>query len=423
LDNISYKIYGDSGYTYPVGYSYTDYSYTDYVDVDSNTIFNSASNGLKTITVQAADYANNLSDNISTTITMAYPSGSEVQITPNYTHNSHEFVDSQTVQVKLLAPQNTGTTFTHVYLNETTASPPDNNSVGWIDYTDNMTTSYTFTAATSGYPSLYTWFKDSNGYVAGSSPYSTESYSDSIYMDLDNTTNPVVNSVTINSSSTVAINVTDLGIVVEAFVSDNNTTPNNSSNWQSVAPAANYANTSVSAPYTSNILSNGLNINDNETIYAWVRDSKGNISNAGSDNYTVYNFNNSIPSEFSFTDNGSSGANWEISNTTSSNGDYSLRSPSNPALNTEYCVAFNATGAGSVSFKYRSNTGSYGSNSDLKCYVGGELKNSCIHQYYYSSFYDASISVEAGNNVKICYEHTQTSGTDNGIYIDQLIIP
>jgi len=199
---------------------------------------------------------------------------------------------SQVLTVTISVSDDTG--ITGYYLSESEAAPTAI-SDGWISI--QTTTSYnsnvSFTLSSgNGNKTIYVWFMDGAGNISQSS-------SAAITLNQTDTTAPSSPSVSINNGDTLTtstavtltLSATDNVGVTAYYVSENSAVPSaNASGWKSVASATSY---SAVVPFTLSSGSIGSSI---KTVYAWFRDSAGNISVRVSDTITLTISDTTAPS-------------------------------------------------------------------------------------------------------------------------------
>ena len=199
---------------------------------------------------------------------------------------------SQVITVTISVSDDTG--ITGYYLSES-GTAPTAVSDGWVSI--QTTTSYnsnvSFTLSSgNGNKTIYVWFMDGAGNISQSS-------SAAITLNQTDTTAPSSPSVSINNGDTLTtstavtltLSATDNVGVTAYYVSENSAVPSaNASGWKSVASATSY---SAVVPFTLSSGSIGSSI---KTVYAWFRDSAGNISVRVSDTITLTISDTTVPS-------------------------------------------------------------------------------------------------------------------------------
>lgn len=250
-------------------------------------------------------------------------------------NNGNSTTTNTNVSVSLSANDNIG--IIAYYISEEPDVPLSSES-GWISVTStkslNMDVSFVLSAESqvgSYQKTIYVWFKDAAGNVS-------DSVSDVITFDLNDTILPVVHSVTINNGSNTT-NTVNVSITVSAsdnngitgyYLSDQNSTPTiQTSGWIVIVPASSL-NTNI--PF---VFSNEQAIGSYEkNIYFWVKDEAGNISTYGSDTISFVVGDIASPVNISITLN-----NGDLS-TTSKNVTASLNASDNIAI-TDYILSEN----------------------------------------------------------------------------------
>src|SRR3989338_4153518 len=263
---------------------------------NSNVSFTlSSGNGNKTIYVWFMDGAGNISQSSSAAITLnqtdtTAPSSPSVSI-----NNGDTLTTSTAVTLTLSATDNVGVTA--YYVSENSAVPSANAS-GWKSVTPSVSYSavvpFTLSSGSIGssIKTVYVWFRDTAGNISASA-------NDSITLTISDSTAPSIPAISINggASSTTSTVVTlslsaadDTG-VKGYYVSENSAVPSaNASGWISVTPSVSY---SAVVPFTLSSGSIGSSI---KTVYAWFRDSAGNISVRVSDTITLTISDTTAPS-------------------------------------------------------------------------------------------------------------------------------
>ena len=214
---------------------------------------------------------------------------------------------SSSITLSLSASDNVGVSG---YYLSASSSTPSATAIGWSTIT--ATTAYSadvsYTLSSLGTTTIYIWFKDGTGNVSANDSASI------LFVD---STKPENATISINSGSasitsttvSLALAATDSNSGVTAYlVSESSSIPNSSnSGWISVTSSTSYSATVSFTLATVNSLGTHT-----KTVYAWFKDSTGNISDTASDSINLVVTDITAPSSTSISID--SGASSTISN-------------------------------------------------------------------------------------------------------------
>jgi hypothetical protein len=238
----------------------------------------SGGDGNKTVYVWFKDAAGNISRVTSDMITMdaTVPGGSVV------INNGDHYTRSSRVTLKFTR-SNSGNDINAYYASESSTTPATNSN--WRSYSNSV--SFTLSGG-DGNKTVYAWFKDAAGNISPAA-------SDSIALTTADVTAPVLSSIKINSANTLTTNSRNVVVHIKAsdsigvtghYMSESSDKPSlSNAGWVSVASQT---NTRIDHPFQ---LSAG---DGNKTVYVWLRDAAGNISDRYNDIISLYDEENDV---------------------------------------------------------------------------------------------------------------------------------
>ncbi|MAA67988.1 MAG: hypothetical protein CL915_04310, partial [Deltaproteobacteria bacterium] len=250
----------------------TDANWLNYSSQFINFSFANAVVEKKTLYAWVRDQAGNVSSSVTDTVQLrdnAAPSNLTLSIANGISH-----VNSDTVQVSIGGTDNF--IIGKMLLTEFSQSAPSSNDSRWQNYSTSAT--YTFLDNPVGTKTIYLWLKDTSNNISTSAQ-------DSVIIDLNKPDTASITIVTADNNTTTNQTVTlllestdnrtnDSGIV-KYYYSENSTQPSTGlEDWRT---------TTVSKVFSTSLnykLSDGTGV---KTVYAWFKDSAGNISTVKSD--------------------------------------------------------------------------------------------------------------------------------------------
>ncbi|MBF0236783.1 MAG: hypothetical protein HQM12_03695 [SAR324 cluster bacterium] len=219
-------------------------------------------------------------------------------------NNNDSSVSSTTVTLTLSATDDTG--ITQYYVSED-STEPEFSASGWVEVTSSASyagdVSFTMSSASGAGEytrTIYVWFMDAAGNIS-------DVASDSITLIVTDTTSPTNIQISINSGAsttsttavTLSLSATDDVGVTGYYVSESSSTPSsNASGWQSITSTTSYSN-SVSFSLTGSTTPGSYS----RTVYAWYKDTVGNVSSSVSDSITLVVADSTVPSNASVSIN------------------------------------------------------------------------------------------------------------------------
>ena len=265
------RVYGTSKFSSNVSFTLTGAS--------------SAGNHVRTVYVWIKDMGGNISSSASDNITLVV-SDTTLPSSPGISINDNDSSTSNTnVILSLSATDNVGVTA--YYLSELNTNPSSTLS-GWnfvsggTSFSDNVSFTLSSSSTVGSHSrTLYVWFKDAAGNVSTSA-------SDGITLIVNDSTAPSSPSISINSGLSTAtsaninlsLSSTDNVGVTAYYLSENSNTPSsNASGWISVSSSTSFSGN------PSFTLSSGNKTN--KIVYAWFKDSIGNVSSSANDSIYI----------------------------------------------------------------------------------------------------------------------------------------
>lgn len=225
------------------------------------TTYTFATAGSKTLYAWAKDAAGNVSSSLNDSVTITLPDNTPPTVTAFVIPST---ATSLVVSVSSFTASD-NTAVTGYLLTETSSTP----SAGLGTWTGLAPTTYTF--ATAGSKTLYAWAKDAAGNVSSS-------LNDSVVITLpEDNTKPVVTAFSIPATSTsltVSISTftaTDANGVIGYKITESSTAPLAGDSGWTLNPPANYTFSSIGE----------------KILYAWAKDSAGNVSNSLNDSVII----------------------------------------------------------------------------------------------------------------------------------------
>jgi hypothetical protein len=215
------------------------------------TSYSFATEGTKTLYAWAKDAAGNVSSSMSAQVVITLPDVTKPVVTA---------FSIPSTSTSLLVPVTSFTASDNKgvsgYLITESSTAPLAGNAGWVS---SAPTSYSF--ATEGTKTLYSWAKDEAGNVSAS-------MSAQVVITLPDVTKPVVTAFSIPSTST------SLLVSVTSFTaSDNKAVTGYLLTETSTTPLAGNAGWTTSAPTSYSFATEGT-----KTLYAWAKDAAGNVS-------------------------------------------------------------------------------------------------------------------------------------------------
>ncbi len=225
------------------------------------TTYTFATAGSKTLYAWAKDAAGNVSSSLNDSVNITLPDITSPTVTAFVIPSTST---SLVVSVSSFTASD-NTAVTGYLLTETSSTP----SAGLGTWTGSAPTTYTF--ATAGSKTLYAWAKDAAGNVSSS-------LNDSVVITLpEDNTKPVVTAFSIPSTSTTLI------VSISTFTAtDANGVIGYKITESSNAPLAGDSGWTLNTPTTYTFSSIGEKI-----LYAWAKDSAGNISDSLNDSVII----------------------------------------------------------------------------------------------------------------------------------------
>ncbi|MBF0351554.1 MAG: S8 family serine peptidase [SAR324 cluster bacterium] len=259
----------------------------------------------KTVYVWYKDAAGNVSLTISSNITLVVSDTTAPVSSSFMINNNYAVASTPNVSLTLVASDNVG--ITGYYASES-ASTPSATGSGWTAFgpDTNLQLNAGFSLNPANNPgiqtrSVYVWYKDAAGNVSAPA-------SDSILLETADTTSPTSPSLSINnnvssttsSSVTLSLSAVDNVGVTQYYVSESSVTPSvNSGGWLTASGSpATFSSTAAFSLSTTTVVGNYT-----KTVYAWYRDSAGNVSARASDSITLVVSDTTAPDNHSLTIN------------------------------------------------------------------------------------------------------------------------